>query len=50
VPAGAIHRLENPSTEEILEVIEVDVGSAGREGHIKVDREVFGTAEDQQCG
>ncbi len=27
VPAGEVHRLENPSTEEILEVVGVDVGN-----------------------
>ena len=27
VPAGEVHRIENPSAEEILEVVKVDVGS-----------------------
>jgi mannose-1-phosphate guanylyltransferase/mannose-6-phosphate isomerase len=45
VPAGEVHRLENPSTDEVLEVIEVDVGSYVGEDDIKRYADVYGRAE-----
>jgi mannose-1-phosphate guanylyltransferase/mannose-6-phosphate isomerase len=45
VPAGEVHSLENPSTEEILEVVEVDVGSYVVEDDTKRYADAHGRAE-----
>jgi mannose-6-phosphate isomerase-like protein (cupin superfamily) len=45
VPAGEVHRLENASSTETLEVIEVDVGSYVGEDDIKRYVDVYGRAE-----
>jgi mannose-6-phosphate isomerase-like protein (cupin superfamily) len=45
VPAGEVHRLENPSSTEVLEVIEVDVGSYVGEDDIKRYADAYGRAE-----
>jgi mannose-1-phosphate guanylyltransferase/mannose-6-phosphate isomerase len=45
VPAGEVHRMENPSSTEMLEVIEVDVGSYVGEDDIKRHADVYGRAE-----
>jgi mannose-1-phosphate guanylyltransferase/mannose-6-phosphate isomerase len=45
VPAGEVHRMENPSSTEMLEVIEVDVGSYVGEDDIKRYVDVYGRAE-----
>ncbi len=45
VPVGEVHRLENPSAEEMLEVIEVDVGSYVGEDDIIRFADAYGRAE-----
>ena len=45
VPAGEVHSLENPSAEEILEVVEVDVGSYVGEDAIERYAEAYERAE-----
>jgi mannose-1-phosphate guanylyltransferase/mannose-6-phosphate isomerase len=50
VPAGAVHQLENPSTEEMLEVIEVDIRSDVRDDPTQGRSGAFDPAEDRPCG
>ncbi|NHZ70975.1 MAG: mannose-1-phosphate guanylyltransferase/mannose-6-phosphate isomerase [Proteobacteria bacterium] len=46
IPPGEVHRLENPG-DEVLEVIEVDVGSYVGEDDIKRFMDAYGRAERQ---
>ena len=45
IPAGEIHRLENPEDDEMLEVIEVDVGTYVGEDDIRRFADVYGRGE-----
>lgn len=47
VPAGEVHRLENPDDTERLEMIEVDVGTYVGEDDIRRYMDVYGRAERQ---
>jgi len=45
IPVGELHRLENPEEDEVLEVIEVDVGTYVGEDDIKRFADIYGRAE-----